>query len=194
MKSQSIYCRLDQVLQGKLQIHIIFLSVTFCIYHILEFRFSWQTWNNTCSWNPPGISQAALLSTRVILVITTMGLHPFYSGFLFSERFLLYFYLNGIEDEAGFSCIRNPPSILRGRLFPLFFSRYLLTKDSSFHTSLESSSDFKVAPSNKTASVLRISGGLKCPEGKLRWKFICFVLICRTKTAMKCEGFFPFPA
>lgn len=87
-----------------------------------------------------------------------------------------------------------PLPFLRGRLFPLFFSRYLLTKDSSFRTSLEGPSTFQVASSNKTASVLRNSGGLKCPEGKLRWKFICFVLICRTKIAMKCERFFPVPA
>lgn len=40
---------------------------------------------------------------------------------------------------------------------------------------------------NKTASVLRNFGGFKRPAWKWKWKFICFVLICRTKIAIKCE-------
>lgn len=41
---------------------------------------------------------------------------------------------------------------------------------------------------DKTASVLRNPGGFKHPEWKSKWNFICFVLICRTKIAIKCEG------
>lgn len=99
----------------KSQTHIMFLSVTFCICYILEFRFSWQMWNNTCSWNPPEITRAAVLSTWVVLVIT-VGLHPLILG-LYLER---DFYLNGIWDEIPPSCLRNPPSVKQGRLFPPF--------------------------------------------------------------------------
>lgn len=41
---------------------------------------------------------------------------------------------------------------------------------------------------HKPASVLRIPGGLGCPDRKWRWKFICFVLSCRTKTVVQWEG------
>lgn len=89
MKSQSIYCRLDHVLQGKRQIHIIFLSVTFCICCILQFRFSRQTRHNTCSWNPPALTHAALLGTRVIPV-TAVSFH--FCVFTQGQIFILFLF------------------------------------------------------------------------------------------------------
>lgn len=101
---------------------------------------------------------------------------------LFIPRFLLR---EGVHPAFG------THSHFRGQIISPFLSRYLPTKENSSYASLYSSPGFRVASSNKTASVLSGSGVPKCQEWKLRWKLICFVLICRTKIANNCQSFPP---